>query len=178
MKLDLERAMEIAGRFDLARAVEALNMRMVTPADATSMDITGLEDCLRALALLHRKLGGWDKLREVLDTIEQRRPSLFAAPSAPPLDPALQGKLDRRVGELEVSVRLEGLLAGKQDSRARCAYIGEVVQKTEADFLVTKNFGRKPLKELTQLLAALGLSLNMPEAKGWTRPNAPASAGT
>ena len=41
------------------------------------------------------------------------------------------------------------------------SYIGELVQKTEAEMLKTKNFGRKSLKEIKEILAEMGLSLGM-----------------
>jgi DNA-directed RNA polymerase subunit alpha (EC 2.7.7.6) len=40
-------------------------------------------------------------------------------------------------------------------------YIGELVQKTEAEMLKTKNFGRKSLNEIKEILAEMGLSLGM-----------------
>ena len=40
-------------------------------------------------------------------------------------------------------------------------YIGELVQKTEAEMLKTKNFGRKSLNEIKELLSEMGLSLGM-----------------
>ena len=39
--------------------------------------------------------------------------------------------------------------------------IGELVQKTEAEMLKTKNFGRKSLNEIKEILASMGLSLGM-----------------
>ena len=44
---------------------------------------------------------------------------------------------------------------------ANIKYIGELVQKTEAEMLKTKNFGRKSLKEIKEILAEMGLSLGM-----------------
>jgi len=44
---------------------------------------------------------------------------------------------------------------------ANIKYIGDLVQKTEAEMLKTKNFGRKSLKEIKELLADMGLSLGM-----------------
>ena len=44
---------------------------------------------------------------------------------------------------------------------ANIRFIGELVQKTEAEMLKTKNFGRKSLKEIKEILADMGLSLGM-----------------
>lgn len=62
----------------------------------------------------------------------------------------------RTVEELELSVRSANCL-----QNANITYIGELVQKTEAEMLKTKNFGRKSLKEIRELLADMGLSLGM-----------------
>lgn len=64
--------------------------------------------------------------------------------------------LDRSVVELELSVRSANCL-----QNANIRYIGELVQKTEADMLKTKNFGRKSLREIKDILQKMGLSLGM-----------------
>jgi len=64
--------------------------------------------------------------------------------------------LYRTVEELELSVRSANCL-----QNANIRYIGELVQKTEAEMLKTKNFGRKSLKEIKELLGDMGLSLGM-----------------
>lgn len=64
--------------------------------------------------------------------------------------------LFRRVDELELSVRSANCL-----KNADIKYIGELVQKTEAEMLKTKNFGRKSLNEIKEILAEMGLSLGM-----------------
>jgi DNA-directed RNA polymerase subunit alpha len=67
----------------------------------------------------------------------------------------------RTVDELELSVRSANCL-----TNANITYIGELVQKTEAEMLKTKNFGRKSLKEIKEILAEMGLSLGM-KLDGW-----------
>jgi len=67
----------------------------------------------------------------------------------------------RTVDELELSVRSANCL-----QNANITYIGELVQKTEAEMLKTKNFGRKSLKEIKEILAEMGLSLGM-KLDGW-----------
>ena len=64
--------------------------------------------------------------------------------------------LYRSVDELELSVRSANCL-----QNANIKLIGELVQKTEAEMLKTKNFGRKSLKEIKQVLSELGLELGM-----------------
>jgi DNA-directed RNA polymerase subunit alpha len=64
--------------------------------------------------------------------------------------------LNRSVEELELSVRSYNCL-----KNANIQSIGELVQKTEAEMLKTKNFGRKSLNEIKEILASMGLSLGM-----------------
>ena len=58
--------------------------------------------------------------------------------------------------ELELSVRSANCL-----QQANIKTIGDLVQRTEAEMLKTKNFGRKSLKEIKEILAEMGLSLGM-----------------
>ncbi len=62
----------------------------------------------------------------------------------------------RPVEELELSVRSANCLQA-----AEIRFIGELVQRSEAEMLKTKNFGRKSLKEIKEILAEMGLSLGM-----------------
>jgi DNA-directed RNA polymerase subunit alpha len=68
----------------------------------------------------------------------------------------LNENLFRSVDELELSVRSANCL-----QNANITLIGELVQRTEQDMLKTKNFGRKSLKEIKEILANMGLSLGM-----------------
>jgi DNA-directed RNA polymerase subunit alpha len=64
--------------------------------------------------------------------------------------------LNRSVEELELSVRSYNCL-----KNANIQTIGDLVQKTEAEMLRTKNFGRKSLNEIKEILGNLGLSFGM-----------------
>ncbi|RJR41852.1 MAG: DNA-directed RNA polymerase subunit alpha [Desulfobacteraceae bacterium] len=68
----------------------------------------------------------------------------------------LNQNLFRPVSELELSVRSANCL-----KNANITLIGELVQKTEAEMLKTKNFGRKSLNEIKAILEEMGLSLGM-----------------
>lgn len=68
----------------------------------------------------------------------------------------LNSNLFRRIDEIELSVRSANCL-----ENADIKYIGELVQKTEAEMLRTKNFGRKSLNEIKEILQEMGLSLGM-----------------
>jgi DNA-directed RNA polymerase subunit alpha len=69
-----------------------------------------------------------------------------------PLNP----NLFKSVDELELSVRSANCL-----QNANIRYIGELVQRTESEMLKTKNFGRKSLNEIKEILQSMGLSLGM-----------------
>jgi len=71
----------------------------------------------------------------------------------------------RKVDELELSVRSANCL--KNDN---IIYIGDLVQKTEADMLRTPNFGRKSLNEIKEVLSQMGLHLGM-EIPDWPPEN-------
>lgn len=75
--------------------------------------------------------------------------------------------LYRSVEELELSVRSANCL-----QNANIKYIYELVQKTEAEMLKTKNFGRKSLNEIKDILSAMGLSLGM-KLDGFVAPSQP-----
>lgn len=70
--------------------------------------------------------------------------------------PALNDNLFKTVDSLELSVRAANCL-----ENANIKFIGELVTKTEAEMLKTKNFGRKSLNEIKDILAEMGLSLGM-----------------
>jgi DNA-directed RNA polymerase subunit alpha len=69
---------------------------------------------------------------------------------------ALYERLGKSVDEMELSVRSYNCL-----KNANIRTIGELVQKTEVEMLKTKNFGRKSLNEIKEILASMGLSLGM-----------------
>ena len=81
----------------------------------------------------------------------------------------LNENLYRTVEDLELSVRSANCL-----KNANITYIGELVQRTEAEMLKTKNFGRKSLNEIKQLLEEMDLSLGM-KIDEW-EPPVPAEA--
>ena len=78
----------------------------------------------------------------------------------------LNENLDKSVDELELSVRSANCL-----QNANIRFIGELVQKSEAEMLKTKNFGRKSLKEIKEILSEMGLALGM-KLEGWVSPAA------
>jgi DNA-directed RNA polymerase subunit alpha len=103
-----------------------------------------------------------DQLAIFVNFEEPRREEAGAA-AAPqlPFNPALLKKVD----ELELSVRSANCL--KNDN---IVYIGDLIQKSEAEMLRTPNFGRKSLNEIKEVLATMGLHLGM-EVQGWPPEN-------
>ena len=85
---------------------------------------------------------------------EQRHPEL-----------AFNAALLKKVDELELSVRSANCL--KNDN---IVYIGDLIQKSEAEMLRTPNFGRKSLNEIKEVLASMGLHLGM-EVPNWPPDN-------
>jgi len=78
-----------------------------------------------------------------------------------PFNPALLKKVD----ELELSVRSANCL--KNDN---IVYIGDLIQKTEAEMLRTPNFGRKSLNEIKEVLSGMNLHLGM-DVPNWPPEN-------
>ena len=110
----------------------------VTPRDAVSL----------AAKLIRDHLNIFINLEDVADL------QLDASADQPRA--ALNENLDKSVEELELSVRSYNCL-----KNANIRTIRELVQKTEAEMLKTKNFGRKSLNEIKEILPGMGLSLGM-----------------
>ena len=89
---------------------------------------------------------------------------------APREETKLNENLFRSVDELELSVRSANCL-----QQANIKTIGDLVQRSEAEMLKTKNFGRKSLKEIKEILAEMGLSLGM-KLENWPPKTAPVAA--
>jgi DNA-directed RNA polymerase subunit alpha len=102
-----------------------------------------------------------DQLNIFVTFEEPRREIEAPAIQELPFNPALLKKVD----ELELSVRSANCL--KNDN---IVYIGDLIQKTEAEMLRTPNFGRKSLNEIKEVLATMGLHLGM-EVTGWPPDN-------
>jgi DNA-directed RNA polymerase subunit alpha len=109
----------------------------VTPQDTVGLEAKLLKDHMNIFINFEEEV-------EVQE-IPQERPA-----------PIYNENLDRSVEELELSVRSYNCL-----KNANITTIRELVQKSEQEMLKTKNFGRKSLNEIKEILAAMGLSLGM-----------------
>ena len=129
----------------------------VTPEDAVAYAARILQDQLQLFVHFE-------------DTLAAPTPSVAGAGAAA----ASEGEgntnlinryLLKKVDELELSVRSANCL--KNDN---IIYIGDLVQKTEAEMLRTPNFGRKSLNEIKEVLSSMGLRLGM-DIPGWPPEN-------
>jgi DNA-directed RNA polymerase subunit alpha len=110
----------------------------MTPRDSVSLSAKLIRDHLNIFINLE-------------DTVDLQQDATADTPRA-----ALNENLDKSVEELELSVRSYNCL-----KNANIRTIRELVQKTEGEMLKTKNFGRKSLNEIKEILTAMGLSLGM-----------------
>ncbi len=105
-----------------------------------------------------------DQLSVFLNFEEEPEPSISRVEEK---NSQFNSNLYRSVEELELSVRSANCL-----QNANIKYIYELVQKTEAEMLKTKNFGRKSLNEIKDILGEMGLSLGM-KLDGFVPPSQP-----
>jgi DNA-directed RNA polymerase subunit alpha len=141
--------------------VENTRVGQVTDYDKLSMHIetNGAVTPEDAVAIAARILQ--DQLQLFINFEEPRA----AEKEGTAVEPPFNKNLLRKVDELELSVRSANCL--KNDN---IVYIGDLVQKTEAEMLRTPNFGRKSLNEIKEVLAQMGLHLGM-EIPNWPPEN-------
>jgi DNA-directed RNA polymerase subunit alpha len=134
-------------------AVEAARLGQITDYDKLTIEIWTNGTVLPADALgLSAKLMK-DHMTIFINFEEEMESGLDGSHDGPAMR---NDNLNRSVEELELSVRSYNCL-----KNANIATIGELIQKTEAEMLKTKNFGRKSLNEIKEILAQMGLSLGM-----------------
>ncbi len=117
---------------------------VVTPEDAVAYAARILQDQLKPFI-------NFDEPENEVEDVKEELP--------------FNRNLLKKVDELELSVRSANCL--KNDN---IVYIGDLVQKTEAEMLRTPNFGRKSLNEIKEVLAKMGIHLGM-ETPGWPPEN-------
>ncbi|HOT83686.1 MAG: DNA-directed RNA polymerase subunit alpha [Rhodospirillales bacterium] len=145
----------------VAYKVENTRVGQITDHDKLSLEVTtnGTVSPEDAVALAARILQ--DQLQLFINFEEPRS----AVEEEKRDELPFNRNLLRKVDELELSVRSANCL--KNDN---IIYIGDLVQKTEADMLRTPNFGRKSLNEIKEVLAQMGLVLGM-EISNWPPEN-------
>ena len=134
--------------------VEAARLGQTTDYDKLTVDVwtNGSVTPRDAVSLAARLLRDHMNIFVNLDETEQ----IVDAQAEAPRTGAGNENLDKSVEELELSVRSYNCL-----KNANIRTIRELVQKSEAEMLKTKNFGRKSLNEIKDILQGMGLSLGM-----------------
>ncbi len=134
--------------------VENTRVGQVTDYDKLTLvvDTNGVVTPEDAVAYAARILQ--DQLKPFINLVEAEKEEL-----------PFNRNLLKKVEELELSVRSANCL--KNDN---IIYIGDLVQKTEAEMLRTPNFGRKSLNEIKEVLAKMGIHLGM-DTPGWPPEN-------
>ena len=130
---------------------DKLTMQVETDGSVRAEDAIAL-----AARILQDQLAVFINFEEPKKAVEEQ-----AIAGRPDFNVALLKKVD----ELELSVRSANCL--KNDN---IVYIGDLIQKTEAEMLRTPNFGRKSLNEIKEVLATMGLHLGM-EVPNWPPDN-------
>ena len=135
--------------------VEAARLGQTTDYDKLTIDVwtngsvTAQDAVSLAAKLIRDHLNIFINLEDVADQPAE-------AQADQPRSGALNENLDKSVEELELSVRSYNCL-----KNANIRTIRELVQKTEGEMLKTKNFGRKSLNEIKEILHGMGLGLGM-----------------
>ena len=146
---------KVSYRVENTRAGQVLDYDKLTMTVETNGGISPEDAVAYAARILQ------DQLNVFVNFEEPRREEVSAAIPELAFNPALLKKVD----ELELSVRSANCL--KNDN---IVYIGDLIQKSEAEMLRTPNFGRKSLNEIKEVLAQMGLHLGM-EITGWPPEN-------
>ncbi len=146
---------KVSYKVDPTREGQILDYDKLTMSIETDGTV-GPEDALAYAARIVQ-----DQLDIFVNFEEPKKESSSESVPELPFNPALLKKVD----ELELSVRSANCL--KNDN---IVYIGDLIQKTEAEMLRTPNFGRKSLNEIKEVLAQMGLHLGM-EVPNWPPEN-------
>jgi DNA-directed RNA polymerase subunit alpha len=143
---------KVSYRIDNTREGQKLDYDKLTMTIETNGAVSPEDAVAYAARILQDQLGVFVNFEE-----PRKEEAASAAPQLP-FNPALLKKL-------ELSVRSANCL--KNDN---IVYIGDLIQKSEAEMLRTPNFGRKSLNEIKEVLASMGLHLGM-EVPGWPPEN-------
>ncbi len=146
---------KVSYRVENTREGQVLDYDKLTMTLETDGSIKAEDAVALAARILQDQLAVFINFEEPKKAVEER--------SHPEL--AFNAALLKKVDELELSVRSANCL--KNDN---IVYIGDLIQKTEAEMLRTPNFGRKSLNEIKEVLASMGLHLGM-EVPNWPPDN-------
>ncbi|MER3353514.1 MAG: DNA-directed RNA polymerase subunit alpha [Hoeflea sp. D1-CHI-28] len=142
-------------KMENTREGQVLDYDKLTLTLETDGSVSGEDAVAYAARILQDQLGVFVNFDEPQKEVHEETVAELA------FNPSLLKKVD----ELELSVRSANCL--KNDN---IVYIGDLIQKTEAEMLRTPNFGRKSLNEIKEVLASMGLHLGM-EVPSWPPEN-------
>ena len=155
---------QVAYKVDNARIGQELDYDKLSLSVETDGTITPEDAVAYAARILQDQLQVFVHIEEAMSDT-----GLIGVAAPAQSDEADANQLNRyllkKVDELELSVRSANCL--KNDN---IIYIGDLVQKTEAEMLRTPNFGRKSLNEIKEVLSSMGLRLGM-DIPGWPPEN-------
>ena len=145
----------VSYKVENTREGQILNYDKLTMMIETDGAVRAEDAVALAARILQDQLSVFINFEEPTKAVEETR-----SPDIP-----FNAALLKKVDELELSVRSANCL--KNDN---IVYIGDLIQKTEAEMLRTPNFGRKSLNEIKEVLASMGLHLGM-EVPNWPPEN-------
>ena len=146
---------KVSYRIENTREGQVLDYDKLTMTVETDGSIRAEDAVALAARILQDQLAVFINFEEPKKAVEERtHPEL-----------SFNAALLKKVDELELSVRSANCL--KNDN---IVYIGDLIQKSEAEMLRTPNFGRKSLNEIKEVLATMGLHLGM-EVPNWPPDN-------
>jgi len=137
--------------------VEGARVGQMTDYDKLILEVwtNGAVSPQEAISLAAELLADHLRIFSAFETRIEEREEL----AAPEVDPRMAEMLAKPIEELDLSVRSANCL-----KNANIRTLGDLVQRTEREMLSTKNFGRKSLDEIKDVLASLGLSFGMARA--------------
>jgi DNA-directed RNA polymerase subunit alpha len=144
---------KVSYKIENTREGQVLDYDKLTLNIETNGSVSGEDAVAYAARILQDQLAIFVNFEEPQKEAPQEQVAELA------FNPALLKKVD----ELELSVRSANCLKN-------IVYIGDLIQKTEAEMLRTPNFGRKSLNEIKEVLASMGLHLGM-EIPAWPPEN-------
>ena len=156
---------QVSYKVDNARIGQELDYDKLNLTVETDGTVTPEDAVAYAARILQDQLSLFVHFEDIAPVGASPMIGVAAAPAEEGDTNQLNRYLLKKVDELELSVRSANCL--KNDN---IIYIGDLVQKTEAEMLRTPNFGRKSLNEIKEVLSSMGLRLGM-DIPGWPPEN-------
>jgi len=156
---------QVSYKVDNARIGQELDYDKLNLTVETDGTVTPEDAVAYAARILQDQLSLFVHFEDAVPMGTSPMIGMAAAPAEESDTNQLNRYLLKKVDELELSVRSANCL--KNDN---IIYIGDLVQKTEAEMLRTPNFGRKSLNEIKEVLSSMGLRLGM-DIPGWPPEN-------